>query len=143
MFLREKRHGFTLLELIIVIIVIGILASIALPRYIRIAEKGRAGEAKNLLSSVRSSQMRYAAQYGHYAVGTLDNASAQGLDINFPAPKYYNMSALAPGNVSDETVAIAQATRTALDNPGLGSYVLNITMGGNVSGDATGISIIQ
>ena len=46
---REKmfnKKGFTLLELIIVIIVIGILASIAMPRYMRVAERARVTEAK-------------------------------------------------------------------------------------------------
>ena len=137
MFLREKRQGFTLLELIIVIIVIGILASIALPRYIRIAEKGRAGEAKNMLSAVRSAQMRYAAQYATYA------GNISTLDINLPAAKYYTIAATGAGsNMSDETVVIATATRTGTDNPSLGSYVLNITMGGNISGDATGATVL-
>ncbi|MDD5005905.1 MAG: prepilin-type N-terminal cleavage/methylation domain-containing protein [Candidatus Omnitrophica bacterium] len=60
------RDGFTLIELIIVIIVIGILASIALPRYQRIAEKSRVAEAKNILSTIRSAQLTYYAQYGAY-----------------------------------------------------------------------------
>ena len=139
MFLRKRSHGFTLLELIIVIIVIGILASIALPRYIRIAEKGRAGEAKNMLSALRSAQMRYAAQYGGYA-----NSLAL-LDVNLPAAKYFTMSVPASPstNLSDETVLVATATRqSGVDNPGLGSYVLNITMGGNISGDTTGLTVI-
>ena len=137
MFLRKKSQGFTLLELIIVIIVIGILASIALPRYIRIAEKGRAGEAKNMLSAIRSAQMRYAAQYATYA------AAVASLDINLPAAKYFTITASGAGsNMSDETIVVGTATRTGTDNPSLGSYVLSITMGGNITGDAVGNTVI-
>ncbi len=137
MFLRKKSQGFTLLELIIVIIVIGILASIALPRYIRIAEKGRAGEAKNMLSAVRSAQMRYAVQYSSYT----NNISL--LDINLPAAKYFTIASTGAGSaLSDETIVVAKATRTGTDNPGLGNYVLNITMGGLIQGDANGTTVL-
>lgn len=136
-FLRKEKLGFTLLELIIVIIVVGILASLAIPRYIRLTEKGRVGEAKTILSSIRSAQIRYAAQYATYT-----NVIAN-LDINLPAAKYFSYAALGvSANLSDESVAVCQANRTNLDNPGVGNYMLNITMGGNISGDATGLSLL-
>ncbi|MFA5039534.1 MAG: prepilin-type N-terminal cleavage/methylation domain-containing protein [Candidatus Omnitrophota bacterium] len=132
----KKRSGFTLLELIIVIVVIGILASIALPRYIRIAEKGRVAEAKNMLSSIRSANMRYAAQWNAYT----NNISR--IDVNLPSPKFFNCSPIAAANVSSETQQIAGCRRTAIDNPGMGSYWINITMGGNISSDTTGSTVL-
>jgi prepilin-type N-terminal cleavage/methylation domain-containing protein len=62
MAMGRGRSGFTLLELLIVVVIIAILASIALPGYIRAAEKARASEALQLLGAIRSAQNRYKAQ---------------------------------------------------------------------------------
>ena len=59
---REAHRGFTLLELLMVVIIIAILASIALPQYIRATEKARATEALQLAGAIRASQNRYKAQ---------------------------------------------------------------------------------
>ena len=132
--MNRNKKGFTLLELIIVVIVIGILASIALPRYIRIAEKGRAAEAKALLGQVRSAQMRYSAERGVFATTTVD------LDLNFQTPKYFTVVAVQGGSVGYETTVVSTATRNGADNPTGASYVINMTQGGVYQPDATAVN---
>ena len=58
----RSQRGFTLLELLMVVIVIGILASIGLPQYLRVTERVRGTEAIQMLGALRASQGRYRAQ---------------------------------------------------------------------------------
>ncbi len=56
--IRNKK-SFTLLELIIVIIVLGVLTSLATPRYLMIVEKSRSVEGVNSLNAIYRAQERY------------------------------------------------------------------------------------
>ncbi|MEW5758113.1 MAG: prepilin-type N-terminal cleavage/methylation domain-containing protein [Candidatus Omnitrophota bacterium] len=61
----NKKFGFTLIELVVVIIVIGLLVTIALPRYQIQLEKGRAAEAYQMLGSIRDDAQVYLVKHGN------------------------------------------------------------------------------
>jgi type IV pilus assembly protein PilE len=72
MFLKEKpvrnaEKGFTLIELMITVAVIGILAAIAYPSYTEYVIRSRRVEAQNLLNDAAARQERWKAQNGQYA----------------------------------------------------------------------------
>jgi len=79
------KRGFTLLELLMVVIIIAILASIALPQYIKATEKARASEALQLLGAIRASQNRFKAGSATAAYA----ATLAELDAEMPATANY------------------------------------------------------
>ncbi|MBI3566382.1 MAG: prepilin-type N-terminal cleavage/methylation domain-containing protein [Elusimicrobia bacterium] len=83
---RPPESGFTLLELIVVVLVIGILAATAVPQYARVVEKSRAAEAIAALNAIKGSQDRYLNKYGGYCLGAVATC---GLDIAPPPLKYF------------------------------------------------------
>ncbi len=75
----RNERGFTLLELLMVVIIIAILASIALPQYFRVVERSRTAQALQLLSSIRGSEIRFRAQS---ATNVYENAAGlPALDV--------------------------------------------------------------
>ena len=59
---NKKRAGFTLVELMIVVIVVGILAAAAIPIYSRVMDRARASEGKALLGTVRTHYLAESAE---------------------------------------------------------------------------------
>ena len=79
----RNRKGFTLIELMIVVAIIGILAAIAIPNFLRFQAKSKQSEARELLSSVYTAEVSYFAEqntYGPLATVGFTPASS---------PKYY------------------------------------------------------
>jgi len=64
------REGFTLVEVLIVIIIIGVLAGLAIPMYRSTAERSKKAEALYVLSAMRQSEGRFFATGGAYTDNT-------------------------------------------------------------------------
>ncbi len=63
---NTANHGFTLIELMIVVAIIGILASIAYPSYRDSVLKGRRAEARTAIAELMQQQERYMTQNNTY-----------------------------------------------------------------------------
>lgn len=84
----KKRDGFTLIELVIVIAIVGVLAAIAMPTYFDFIKKAKRVEAQQALSEVAKKEGIYHFDHDVYS-GELD---AIGFDMS--RLKYYNITLL-------------------------------------------------
>ena len=121
------KRGFTLLELIIVVIILGILIAIAIPQFVGTRLRAYSAEALNMLGATRSSQIRYYEAND----STWDNTvGCSGLDITVAGPQYNLLpncsgagNAMLGGDIEVAFVA---------DNVASGVYSLKIGRNGDV-----------
>ncbi|MFO0956841.1 MAG: prepilin-type N-terminal cleavage/methylation domain-containing protein [Isosphaeraceae bacterium] len=101
---RRPVRGFTLVELAVVVVIIGVLAAFGVPKFLESVERSKASEAFAYLAAVRTAQERFMARMGRYGTNTSE------LDFAVPQPKYFS---LPDGNAIDtQTGATGQSGAT-------------------------------
>lgn len=78
----HNRKGFTLIELMIVVVIIGILAALAIPRFMKATSKAKQSEAKQLLKQIYTMEHTY--RQGNNTYGDNGLTSAPGALFTFP-----------------------------------------------------------
>lgn len=112
--ISKKSHnfGFTLIELMMVVMIIGILASIALPAYSRYVERAKRAEGKAALSDVAARLERFYSDNNTYA--TADNTIPAGANASATSENgYYNITIVTAGTYQSYSL---NATPTFADD---------------------------
>jgi len=133
------KRGFTLLELIVVIIILGILATLGFTQYTKMIEKGRTAEAKMILGSLRTAEEAYKLENGSYVAYSGASAS---LPIEAPTAcattHYFSYGITVAGSGATSTFT-ATATRCTAGGktPNAGTaYTITLTDAGVWGGTA-------
>ena len=87
----RKTRGFTLIEIIVVVAIIGILAAIAIPSYQSHLRKGRRANAEAFLSDVASRQQQYLLDARTYALGATAIADL-GMSVPVDVSDFYTVT---------------------------------------------------
>jgi prepilin-type N-terminal cleavage/methylation domain-containing protein len=118
------RKGFTLVELAVVIVIIGVLAAFGVPRFLKSVERSKAAEAFQYLAAVRSAQERYIAKEGVYTTDLTQ------LDIVQATPKYFTVGTMSATQATDGTSSWTLTLNRIAGTSSYGSYTVTFTQDG-------------
>lgn len=116
---KNDNTGFTLIELMICVVIIGILAAMAIPRFMAVSTKNKQSEAKLILKQIYTNQRTYRQQgTGYYIPGGAASATAPNtlalIWVEIPATSMYTytinatantFTAIATSNILDDDPA--------------------------------------
>ncbi|MEM1068359.1 MAG: prepilin-type N-terminal cleavage/methylation domain-containing protein [Planctomycetota bacterium] len=121
---KRDRTGFSLIELSVVVILVGVLVAISVPHLLENSERKKASESFKYLENVQTAQERYHAVHSQYASGV------KSLDLERIAPTYFTVGPIVaePGKTLEETWSLT-LTRAGNSNR-YGAYTVTFTQKG-------------
>lgn len=98
---KTKKQAFTLMEIVVVVVIIGVLAGILVPQYVKAREKSMNNQVIALLNTIKAAEKSYLLSYGkYYNAGyphvTDTTTINEGLGLNLdPTNKYWDWEVAA------------------------------------------------
>ena len=129
--MKEAQKGFTLIELMIVIAIIGIVASIAIPLYTNYIIRSQVAEGINMSSTAKIAASEYFQNYGVFA--TSNNSAGLSAPADYIGPYVTQVEIVAGGaievsygnTVHPDLVGAVLSMTPDSTNPGSVSWVCN------------------
>jgi type IV pilus assembly protein PilE len=106
----KKGLGFTLIEILVVVAIVGILAAIAIPQYTDYITRGKISEATGALSELRLRAEKYFS----------DNRTYAGFNTTVSNPKFFTYACATP------TATTFTCTATGVAGQGMSGFVYTI-----------------
>lgn len=127
----RARKGFSLVELSVVVIIIGVLAAFGVPRLLQSVERSKAAESFKYLASVRAAQERFQARQGTYA------SDLTQLDMSQTPPTYFGVGTSAAGATGSLEDSWSLTLTRSGASSGYGAYTVTFTETGYDAGNST------
>ena len=132
--MRSNEKGFSLVELLVVVVVIGIVASIAVPYLQRAIRASEAGNVFATMRAVATTQMSYYSQTNRFArVTEANNLMSGGIGTTIGSDVHRGrfVISMVPANPTDVELAEAYTMTATRTDPGEGvTYLYELTQSG-------------
>ncbi|UCB51868.1 MAG: type II secretion system protein [Candidatus Zixiibacteriota bacterium] len=130
--LYRCKRAFTLIELMVVVVIVGVLAAMAIPRFMRTTAKSKQTEAKLILKQIYTTERAYRQERNAYYPGDASTIVAQPGDIIAPLgveimpAVHYSYSITGDGTGFTATAG-SKATTGLDDDPTLDVWTIDQT----------------
>ena len=127
---QNRKGGFTLIELMIVVAIIGILAAIAIPNFLMFQLRSKTGESKTNLAAIRTAEEGLFAEFGAYQAAAQTPAAIPGsVKAVWPVGSAFDPVGWAPEG------SVFFSYGVTVGGPNLLAYLIEAS--GDLDGDTT------